>query len=179
MNHLRSQLARLELGIDALRPVTLISWVTSLILSYWGFYPYCFIPKTHHTACPMDHQFTTDLTWYLFLCVPTINFLNSYALHKKFSLPRVVPKVWFLKNSDIPQYSLASELITPFTQYILISKKIVSDSALAQDSLHLLELIWVTMQSRKSKCFIVPYTSLSALITSSQQINDVPLYVLP
>ena len=54
-------------------------------------------------------------------------------------------------STAIPQYSSASELIKPCTCCILARKKMFQHRVLAWDSLHLLELVWVTLPPPQEK----------------------------
>ena len=78
----------------------------------------------------------------------------------------------------VPQYSWASELSKSCT-HIWMREKMFQQSALARDSLHLLELVWVTTPPHKRKCFITHHVKdlarcwlVSALVTSAGTIND-------
>ena len=71
---------------------------------------------------------------------------------------KVVSLYWY---TVIPRYSSASELVRPCTQCILMRKNTFQPSALAQDSLHVLELTWVSAPPRKRKCFISQYSLVS------------------
>lgn len=75
-------------------------------------------------------------------------------------------------------YSHASVLGGFRTRQILYplhpnEKKTFQNLACAQYSSHVLEFVWVKTSPRKRKCFIDCYSSVSALATVQEQINDV------
>ena len=146
----------------------------------------CLPLKLHTEKIPLSLRICSGIA--LITCF----YLNPWTEEeKKFPILRKVVFRKFSKSGkkDIQSYLSTHELQNS-SNHVLIAfwwEKMFQHSALAQDSSHLLELVWVTTSTWKRKCFIVWCSLVSLLIDFSTQhkfpkelmtSTEVPLYIV-